>query len=249
MTRLWPRLPQDSADRIFNAIEASSATPRAATSHPDQVFAQVGGVATESDLDSIRDSVLAIASQFGFPGRPPTQSERQDFDRAVAVVLFETMPMTWSEAGSRDVWSFTSLVLLPDVTEWRWQGQGSRNRERWIATDLTRHTWSRAWWLIAAFDLDLSLASSFQESELNQLLERRSIGGNPPLLASLARSILKANGVGISRRELIRDVTRRLRRQLAFVNASDLSGAELAIWTDVLVAESATQLVARRDAP
>lgn len=241
MTLLWPRLPMGSAEAIFAAIEDADEIPSPSTAHPHQTFAQVGGRATTRDLSSLRDSVLDVAKKFGFPA-PIAPDDRSEFDAAVAPLLHEHLPMTWSEAGSREVWSFMALVLLPDVTDWRWTAQGRRNRERWVASDLTRHTWARLWWIIAAFGEHRELAGWFNESELNQLVERRSIGGNPELLTSLASNLKAAIEAGAPRRALVRDSTRRIRRYLAFVDPTALDSEQMDNWTRSVVARSVAAL-------
>ncbi|MET8462784.1 hypothetical protein [Micromonospora zamorensis] len=48
-----------------------------------------------------------------------------------------------------------------------------------MATDLTRHTWAWLWWQAVVFARHEQILVVLSESDLNQLLERRSIGGNP----------------------------------------------------------------------
>ncbi|HEY9264081.1 MAG TPA: DUF6339 family protein [Mycobacterium sp.] len=111
---------------------------------------------------------------------------------------------------------------MPDLTRWRFGSD--RNPERWIATDLTRHTWSRAWWQGTLFAGHLELLDELTESDLNQILERRVIGGDARLATEIARAVLDVEKTGsVSRRALIRDTTARLRRRLAFVDARALS--------------------------
>ncbi len=112
-----------------------------------------------------------------------------------------------------------SLVLLPHLTMWRF---GTGNRERWVATDLTRHTWARLWWQATVFAGQEDLLNAMSESDLNQLLERRRIGGDPRLVCCLARAVVAAP-TDVPRRFVIRDSTRRLRRWLAFLDASALN--------------------------
>ena len=240
MTLLWPRLPSGDAYAVFTGLEQSGIIPEASTAHGSQVFAQVGNRAGAADLQSLRDGVVDLARGHGMDGA--SSSKRTDFDAEAARLLHEHMSMTWAEAGSREVWSFVSCVLPPDVTEWRWQGQKTRNPERWVATDLTRHTWSRLWWLLEAFQLNPQCAFKFQESELNQLLERRSIGGNQALLAALSRSLLAELDKGAPRRPLVRDVTLRLRRYLAFLDLASTTSDELKDITDAIVAQSVREL-------
>lgn len=246
MTLLWPRLPDSVASMTFARLDEQNAIPAPDTAHPSQIFAQVGGRVGEGQLRDLQQAVNALAIAHGFPDELP-RGKGPVFDREVAPVVFDRMSMTWAEASSREVWSFVAIVLLPDVTEWRWRHQISRNRERWIATDFTRHTWSRVWWLMAAFESDPSLAGQFHESELNQLLERRSIGGNPRLLVAFSKQLVSAFNKGAPRRALIRDATRRLRRHLAFMDPSGMTESQMYDWISDVVAQSVDQLQGQPD--
>jgi hypothetical protein len=231
---LWPRLPLQVARQILDDIEAGK-TPLPETSHPAQVFAQVGGRVAPEQIRILRHDLVAVATRFSYPEASPRVVE---FDRAATPVLRRHIDVTWSEAASREVWNFIALVAVPDLTEWRWLAQAKRNAERWIASDLQRHTWGRLWWQGAAFAMDPGLLDRLSESDLNQLLERRVIGGNPHLLVAMSRSLLSmAGGTGLDR-EVLRDATKRLRRLLAFIDDSALSEPQLAALADRVVGEA-----------
>jgi hypothetical protein len=90
---------------------------------------------------------------------------------------------------------------------------------------------SRLWWQALTFGsptevggIDFSLLRRLSESDLNQLTERRSIGGNPRLARALARAVLESDA---ARREVIREVTPKLRRRLAFIDFSSLSDSQI----------------------
>jgi hypothetical protein len=211
-----------------------------ASSHASQVFAAVGGRRiSPEELEVIAEGVRSTAADFGFP-RPASAPERVAFDRAASRVLRSSLDFTWAEAGSGAVWSFFSLVLLPDVTAWRFSD--SVNRERWIASDLTRHTWSRLWWQAEVFERDPDLLDQFGEADLNQLLERRSIGGDKRLLVTLARCLIDADRGEVTSRDLIRDATGRLMRRLAFVDPRSLGDSALSALAASIVAESVRAL-------
>ena len=107
--------------------------------------------------------------------------------------------------ATEDWWSFVALVPLPQLTYWRF---GFGNRERWIAGDLTRHTWARLWWQAVVFEGHVELLAALSESDLNQLLERRIIGGDPRLTRALRHAVTGCQEA--SRRILIRDAAKRL---------------------------------------
>lgn len=217
MSTLWPRLAASPAQMLLaelRALDPADLPRRAATSHRAQRFASTGGRrASTTDLDKVRSTIRATAEAHGYPDLAP-DADRVQFDRCLAPALLDVMPMAAGEALNRSVWNFTSIVLAPDVTHWR---MGYGNTERWVCSDRTRHMYARLWWqarqltLDGPDGLDTSLLDQLSESELNQLLERTSIGGNKPLVTALARAIV-ALDPGRRRREVVRDTSLRLLR-------------------------------------
>ncbi|WP_121368353.1 hypothetical protein [Frondihabitans australicus] len=151
-------------------------------------------------------------------------TSRIAFDRAAVPLIGTKLDLSWSEAASRDVWSFLALVALPDVTSWRF---GTDNVERWVASDPNRHTWSRLWWQAVVFEGDLALLAELTESDLNQVFERRRIGGDPRLACAIARAVVSRTIGGEGRRDIIRDVTARVRRRLAWADMYSLEASVL----------------------
>ncbi len=183
------------------------------------------------------DAVTTLARENGFPETAGIDA-RISFDRHAAKVIRGHLDLSWAEAGNRDLWSFLSLVALPHVTMWRF---GPDNKERWIATDLTRHTWARLWWQAVVFAGHEHVLAALNESDLNQLLERRSIGGDPRLTRELARAVIEL-GAEAPRRAVIRDVTARLRRYLAFLDVRALSDQQVKDLCLALTGETVTRL-------
>ncbi|MDR7191013.1 hypothetical protein J2Y46_003871 [Microbacterium sp. BE35] len=232
MSTLYPRLPRPIAERLFD--QADTLTP--ATEHPGQIFAPVGGRrARPEDLARLGTQLRDLAGEFGFPV-PPLRGSRIEFDRRSAQLMVEAMDLSWSEAAAHDVWSFVALVVAPDVTRWRFRPD---NRERWVATDLTRHTWARAWWRGTVFGARPDLLAALSESDLNQILERRIIGGDPRLAVALADALIAATeGIEAQRRPLIRDAAARLRRRLAFIDPRALDDAAVVDLCATQISES-----------
>lgn len=222
MSELWPHLPEVTASQIYTGIVAGD-VPAPSASHEDQTWAPVGGRVSAKTIKFFIETVTALAGEHGFPSAAGPDA-RVAFDRAAAPLVREHLNLSWAEAGNRDLWSFSSVVLLPHLTMWRF---GPGNRERWVASDLTRHTWARLWWQGVVFADRTDLLAALSESDLNQLLERRSIGGDPRLVAAIAGTVVEAPP-GTRRRDLIRDVTARIRRYLAFVDVRALSDEQVA---------------------
>lgn len=222
MSVLWPRLTASVATAMY--VEARRGALSPADSHPAQIFAPVGGRrATSNEVAILASGIRQLAERFGFPD-PSESSARIAFDRAAAPLIREKMDLSWSEASARDVWSFLALVALPDVTSWRF---GTENSERWVASDPSRHTWSRLWWQATVFEGEFALLSELTESDLNQLFERRRIGGNPRLARAIARAVVSRTASGEGRRDIIRDVTARVRRRLAWADMYSLESSVL----------------------
>jgi Family of unknown function (DUF6339) len=239
MTTLWPRMPLNEARAAFNELE-HGAVAVASPHHAQQIYAQVGGRVDDRTVQRLHDQVADVARRFGFPDQPPTDGVA--FDKAVTAVVRDGIDITWAEAASREVWHFVALVAFADLTEWRWRDRRQRNIERWIATDLTRHTWARLWWRATAFAGQSALLDRLSESDLNQLIERRVIGGNPELLIAMASSVMAAPSGAVPHREVIREATKRLRRLLSFIDDVALEPVQLRAMTDGLVRDSLASL-------
>lgn len=230
MTRLWPRISHPVARAIFDDFGASTIPmlrANAANWHTQVSFAATGGTrVVPGEVEDLATDVRSQAAEFGYPERA-SDGERISFDRAAAELTYRRLEVTTFEAGNSGMWNFLAVVVLPDVTSWRF---GRRNVERWIASDLTRHMFARLWWQAFTFAepgesrLDLALLRNLSESDLNQIMERRSVAGNPRLARALARAVITSEG---ARREIIRDLTPRLRRRLAFVDFAALSDTQI----------------------
>lgn len=234
MTLLWPRLLNGAARVRLSEIDRNNPQSAVALAHRTQVFASTGGVrASEHHLEKVRADIVDVASRFGFPG---SAHDAIGFDRAAAPAVYAAMPMPIAEAATKAVWNFVSLVLAPDVTAWRF---GFANEERWICSDRTRHMFSRLWWqehLLGG--TDDRLLDGLTERDLNQLLERTSIGGCRPLLHSLAREVLRLHPVARGR-DVVGDAALRLLRYMSFIDFHSLSSEQI----DLLVQETVSECV------
>ena len=192
MSTLYPRLPNKAAKERYLEIRALSIgelTGRSDTTHLAQYFAPTGGGrATPERLSGIRTSLVDIATDHGFPEARPSVNK---FDTAVARTLHAEMDLVPAEAAVRPLWAFLALVVLPDVTVWRFP---QPPEDRVLATDITRHAFGRLWWRAhllreeAWVDDPYHLLDVFPERNFDQILtRRRSIGGSPALVRALAK--------------------------------------------------------------
>lgn len=229
----WPQIPPGVAEAEYRNVSNSAEQPKPRNHHPDQLYSPVGGRVSDGTVQQLIDDLETTARRHGYPDADGTV-DRIKFDREAASVLRRHMDISWADAGNRRVWSFISLVALPHLTFWRF---GFGNKERWLASDLTRHTWARLWWQAVVFEDDEELLGMLGESDLNQLLERRTIGGDPRLVRTFARAILNGTEDG-KRRNIIRDATKRLRRLLAFIDPLALNDTQVQEMCTLVVEES-----------
>ncbi|MDI9918460.1 DUF6339 family protein [Rhodococcus sp. IEGM 1379] len=231
MTELWPRLSLALGMVELRKLDGDPAqmARSARARHPQMTYAASGGRRIgESGVQELADSIRTIAHDCGYPSEVGN-ADLIRFDRVAAEEIHRTMQITSVEAAHREVWNFLAIVVMPDITRWRFPGE---NVERWIATDLTRHMFARLWWQAMTFATvvdgvpDYSLLRKLSESDLNQITERRSIAGVTPLARSIARILIEGGGGG-GRRKVLRDAVPRLRRLMAFMDFSVLSDDQL----------------------
>lgn len=216
--KLHPRLSRRFASQ---ALEEQNGMPlgdlTGAATHRHATWAATGASrVTPAELEALRDKILNIAVLHGFP-EVATQQTQRAFDIDLARILWEWPHLTAAEAGVPGVWSFLALVLAPDVV--RWRAAGSSNVERYVASDLTRHTFARLWWRahLFTFGLDDPEAgwviwrdSKIGEADLDQIQTRRGGYGRSPaafrvLVTIYPEVVALADAAGIERRRFWRD--------------------------------------------
>jgi hypothetical protein len=250
---LYPRLtPLAARARLTEHTGKSADALRrvAEPRHPDMYYAATGGEpAGIAHLDRLADTLRQTVTDYGYPDTVTDATRHTAADRALASAMIDTMQLRPAEAASKDLWTFLAVQLVPDVVAWRWHGATSD--QRWICTDITRHALGRLWW--QAYTLgtttadgrtDTLLLQRLSESDLNQLFERRTIGGRPALARAIARSVTDPDLVPqhIARRRVIRDVTKRVRRLLPFTLFLTLDDQRLQARIDDVTRESVKAL-------
>jgi hypothetical protein len=229
VNQLWPRLGSATALVDYEEIiNSRHSLKEPGTAHPQQTFAATGGSRVSSQtIADLAAAVEAVANAHGHPGSATSQM-RIAFDRAAAEVLYNDMKITAFEASQPGIWTFLAVVAMPSITQWRF---GTDNVERWIASDLTRHMFARLWWQAFTFGVpaddgstSFQLLNELSESDLNQLTERKSIGGNHRLARVVAAELIASSG---SRRQFVRELAPKLRRLIPFVDFSAVSDDEL----------------------
>jgi hypothetical protein len=251
MSVLYPRLLGDAARELHQEYQRASISDlrgRHALRHRSAVFAATGGRRiTPDELQRLRDDVVAAAERAGFPEEGRRQ-DRVTFDIEIAQLLHERCGLVAGEAAVRPIWAFLALVLLPDVSYWRYPRPPG---DRVLGTDITRHVWGRLWWrahlLARPQELErYRLLDTFGEAAFDQVFaRRRSIGGSRALVRTLAEVWPSVERGGVPEREVLIDVLKRLSRWGAVVDFEALDEEEIHRQVQDASNESATLLRAR----
>jgi len=248
MSVLYPRLLPDTA-RELHQQHSTATLPelqhRHALRHRAAVFAATGGRRVEPDeLRRLRDDVVAIAERAGFP-KEGRRQDRVTFDTDIARLLHQRSGLVAGEAAVRPIWAFLALVLLPDVSYWRYPRPPG---DRVLGTDITRHVWGRLWWrahlLVLPREVErYRLLDVFGEAAFDQIFaRRRSIGGSRALVRALAEVWPTVDRGYARERDVLIDVLKRLSRWGAVVEFESLDEDELDRQVRDAVDQSATRL-------
>lgn len=225
----FPRLPLNQS---LIEIKSMIGTPitelsnKASTSHEMQYFYDMTKQVDSATLWTLRDSIVSVASEFGFPHTEVNNQVSGEFDRTAARILYENLNLLLAEAASPDVWSFLTLVLLPDVAKWRFPNRKNyEDYERWLGTD--RNVFRKLWWREGTLGHELS--SQLGEDETVAIMERPRLGGNPDLARAMASSFLEMSKryPHVSRQEIMRKGALNVRRLVPLISFEMLSSSEL----------------------
>ncbi|GGR73177.1 hypothetical protein GCM10010169_16460 [Micromonospora fulviviridis] len=232
MNVLWayPRLPAGIAEELLHAhsaVDPVQLAPQAETTHTRATWYPTAPnrVAAEQ-LSELQQLVRRIARDNGWPGALSRQAATQ-FDRQLAGELYRQMRILPADAASEEVWSFLSLVLLPDVAFWRWPNPDRRPRYERILGQ-PRNVFRRLWHRVHILGADLG--GRLFEDEAVGLLERPSLGSNPRTARAIAGAHLAFADryPEVARTSLLRVAALRLRRMSVLVSLEALDDEQLA---------------------
>jgi hypothetical protein len=182
---------------------------------------------TKERLEELQISIRSVAAECGYP-RPAAKGSpaTRDFDQRTCGLLFDRMGIVVADAANDGVWSFLSLVLVPDVSFWRFPNRREReDYERLLGRP--RNVLRRLWW--RAYNVGADLGARLLEDEAVAILERSAIGGNPTVARTIARIHLECISAhpSLQRTEVLRDAMKRIRRLAAVVSLGGLLSDEL----------------------
>ncbi|MFF3458003.1 DUF6339 family protein [Streptomyces sp. NPDC002730] len=256
MSVLYPRLLPGEANKLFTELhdrEVGTHHRMVANHSTRAVYAATGGRRVQRvELDDLRQAIVSAAQDQGFP-RPPGTAQLNAFDQHTARILHEQSFMVPGEAAQRQVWAFFALVLLPDISVWRWptKGDGKYQPERFKGMDLTRHAFARLWTRAHVLHEPQApepygLLGVLGESDLDQIMTRRgSVAASPALVRAVVRGERDEQHFGpkgLASRKVLRESLMRLLRLTAFLDVDSLSEADLNHLVRMLRLEAKTAL-------
>jgi hypothetical protein len=162
----------------------------------------------------------------------------QIFTRSCATIFHDMSPI---DGFSREVWSYLTLRLLPDLALWRWSV--NKTDERFLG-GAERSCFQRLW--LRSYVLGGDLASQLFEDEAVNIFERpEALGGNKRLALSIANFIVSNRGVSdtdsgekIVTTEIVKQTAKRLRRAMSVQVVQTMSDSELEIYIAGTFAET-----------
>ena len=243
MTYLYPRLPASTAAELYQkrkrGFQGGPTGPLrnlGAFEHPDQTMAATGGTPVPVEiLQAVQVRFRALLDECGWPAKL-TEQGRQRFDAEGPRILHETMSIIAADAGAAGVWTFMSLVLLPEAAPWRWP---TWNQERFL--EHPRNTFRSMFW--RGFILGTERGGRLQilgEDEITAIIERTSLSANPRVAHAIYEPylLIRDHLGGASPMFLMRDYAKRLRRIIAFVDLDGQDDAGLAAICSELLQDS-----------
>lgn len=197
MITLLPKLSPPAAERLLEAYLHKGPGQWQgfdAKQFPEAVrFTPTGGSpVTSKQLDELRAGILDIAKSNGY-GSADSRRDLSGFDAQVAAWLAGQEFLKSGEAHRDDVWAFVSIVMMPDITGWRF----GDTPERYLGG--MRNTFQRLWMRGYLFDrgekhLDRwGLLDRLTEDAFVQITERPSVAGNPSLAIAIAEAWVRAS--------------------------------------------------------
>lgn len=244
-TLLYPRLSRTAAQRILAERSEASLTELHAlgmVSHPEAAPSATGGHPVPAGkLLELQAAIREVAEDAGFPNS--IAGSTQSFDRPCGSALYRQMDIVPADAAEEGVWSFISLVLVPEIGPWRFPRQ---TEERILGRP--RNVLRRLWWRAWALGPDLTQAPTgcqpLGEDESVAIMERPSLGGNRRSARALRDALWRAELAGLSapRSEVMRQLARRLRATKSHLSLDAIDDQPLINLLDHIIDESLRDL-------
>jgi hypothetical protein len=183
----------------------------------------------------------AAAETLGFPEQ--LGSRRGDFDRLYTELLYRGMAIVPADAAHEGVWSFISLVLVPELAPWRFP---NRTEER--LRGQPRNAFRRLWWRAHTLGITPdSVTFRLTEDQLVQVEERPTIGGDSRVARALCSALENAIGQfpAVSHEDLMREAAKYLIRLTPSLSVYALAEGQLEDLMRELMTRSGKALMER----
>jgi len=242
---LYPRLHRAVAQRILterSALTVEELCELGALEHPEAAPSATGGhpVSTHK-LQDIQTAIREVAAAAGFP--KPLAGSTQTFDRPCGSILYRLMDIVPADAAEEGVWSFLTLILVPEIGPWRFPRQ-SDERILGHPRNVLRRLWWRAWALGPDLDFAPEGCKPLGEDESVGIMERPTLGGNRRSARALQDALWRAElaGLTVARSELMRQLARRLRAKKSHISLDSLTDSALRELLDRITSEALRDL-------
>lgn len=225
---VYPSLPPHIAAALLEEIgglEPVDLRRRSGTSHEMLQYPASGAIVSEHQLQGIAEGLRDIAAAEGYPESIGNNAHVR-FDRAAAGKLYSLMEISPWSAADDGVWSFLTLVVLPDVAVWRYP---ERHPLRLIGGE--RNVFRRLWWRAEVLGPGPEdPPATLGEDQLVQIMERTdSIGRDPIVARALCRAIIAEQRIRpqLPGMMLMRDAAKRVNRMTSYLLLAAVPEAEL----------------------
>ena len=244
---LYPALPASAAMTLLaqrRGLTVDQLHGQSALKHPAAAPAASGGRPADDHLiRGVRDAVRNSASAAGYP-TAPTDRTRLTFDLTCATALHRTMDIVPADAADEGVWTFLTMVVVPEITVWRFGDGAATERHLGRPRNTLRRLWWRAWSMGPDLTDTPDGCTPLGEDEYVQIMERTTLGGNQRTARAMRDAVWRAQrqGLTVARTDLMRRFALRVRARRSHISLDALEDASLRRLLDTLVAEAADDL-------
>jgi len=187
------------------------------------------GVSSERLLEARRTFLKQIGIESG--NTEELKISEGEFDRIFTRISQELFfDMSPIDGFNRDVWSYITMRVLPDLALWRWRK--NKTDERFLGGS-ERSCFQRLW--LRSYVLGGELASQLFEDEAVNIFERpEALGGNKRLSLAIVNFIVENRGVvdsnsseRIISTEIVKQAAKRLRRAMSVQVVQTMTDSEI----------------------
>ena len=243
---IYPELSSSGESEKFQILKESNAptdnSPAFVTIHHEATWVPTGARVTKEKLTSLRDEVISLAVKFGFPDTTTETSSKRKFNRELSSVLHHSMQISPSNAARKEVWSYLSMILLPDVAMWRYPDLEPARVLGQAERSINRNFLRSAWWRAEVLGADSNdPPAAFLEDNLVHIMEVTGLFGNKKITSAIV-DIWSEEKKSIDQGEHenhFREFVKRFRRKAAFISFEGLTDNELKIYVRKELRENA----------